>query len=577
MAAPTIISVSPASGSTSISVNSTISVIFDQEVDLYRLKNGGIFIEGPDQSKSIGPGFLDIEASTDEDDLLSSPGYKGIVEASFTFERVDGSGESVSYYDYGSGSLAGQIYRTKVILTPKKPFASLTEYTVYIIGDEDTSDSYDFGLSTRTVFDPQKGANLGNGEIIFSGGFTGSQRQQFFVEITTGGTVGTTEYEWWTSIDTVHQVGVSSIASRILRDGVSLSFSQGLVFEVGDTFTVWCDVPLFMDGSSEFSFTTSDQTFTEIPASSTFLSGSGSTTSSSTASFSVSSTSPEDREALVDPETTSYTVTFDDDLDSSTITDDSVTISSLAADGDPSGTFTGEMTKTLTVSGSILTITPDADQVFENNIVTIVLDSSISNTDGTTLSSDYEFFFGTTYTPFYAGIRNVRLRLGSAGNYFPDETVAIAIWDASRLALAYIPSTIYDNTVLTAARRQFVICYAAWILITAGSGASGTGSTRIRLSDFDVSKAEGSGSSKGLDDSLKDCWERNLEVLQNGGDIDGTVLSEIQEPKLVVKGSRAVDEPHYGRLWEIPSVPIANARVKYFHHRRWYRTNIKKG
>jgi hypothetical protein len=573
MAGPTIVSTSPSSGATGVPTNATISVTFDQEVDTYRLKNGGIFLEGPDQSKAIGPGMLDLpKPESDPDEFLSSPDFKGIAEVDYSFQRVDGSGNLVSYYDYGTTPDAGALYRTKVVITPKTILSSLTEYTIYIVGDEDTSDSYDFGLTGRSVFDPIKGANLGTGDVVFYGGYTGSTRQQFSVEITIAGGPGTAEYEWWTSTDSIHRTGKSSPGYRPLKEGLQIKFLQGQQYEVGDLFTVWCDVPEFMDGSYKFSFTTSSNAPETLPVSSTLVTGTSSTSTTST-TFSVSSTDPEDREAFVDSDLTTITVTFGASVDASTVTDSTVTINGHAADGSLTGTpaYTETLTKTLSVSGTGLTITVDPDEVFDNNIIVVTLDSTIADTDGNALDSDYSFFFGTELTPFYAGIRHVRLRLGSIGNYFPDETIALAIWDASREADAFaMPATgISDTTAYERARQQFVVCFAAWVLASGGGGATGE-SVRKRLGDFDVSRSPG-GSGKALDDDLKDCVNYYQAIMEGGG-----ALAPLQEPQNVVKGDYDIDSPHHGRLWEIPRVPVGNSRVLYSDSRRWYKTNLSR-
>jgi hypothetical protein len=580
MAGPTIVSVTPASGASGVPVNTTITAIFDQEVDLYRLKNGGIFLSGPDQSKSIGPGFLSLDPpQTDEDDFLTSPGYAGIEDdAELTFQRVDGSGESVNYYDYGDTANAGQIYRTKVTLTPARPLAALTQYTVHIVGDEDTSDAYDFGLSTRSVYDPRKGANLGNGEALFYGGYTGSSRVQFFVEMSSAGVSGVAEYEWWTSVDTVHRSATTSNSYRLLEEGVRVRFPNGLNYSTGDTFSVWCDVPVFMDGSSIWSFTTSDQSPTTLPVSSSTLSGSGSGTTSTSTSLSVSSTSPEDRAALVSTDLTTITVTFGAALDASTVTSSAVTVEGEAVDGSVDGSipFTEVLTVSRGVSGAVLTLTLDSDEIYTNNLIVTTLDSTIADTSGNTLGSDYCFFFGVTLSPFYAGIRSVRLRLGALGNSFPDETVAMAIWSASKMADAYTPATIGFPTVFSEAREQFVICYAAYLLIAGGSSIFG-GGVRKRLGDFDVSRSDGGPNAGGLDDVLKECWESWLAIIIAGGDIEAgrNGRTPVMEPLNVVKGDDDPDTPHFGRLWEIPRTPIGNARVLYSGERRWYKTHVR--
>lgn len=567
MTAPSIVSTVPTSGAEGVPINATISVIFDREVDTYRLTHGGIFLEGPDQSKSIGPGFLHLNPpQTDEDEMLASPSYKGIEECDVSILRVDGTGESVNYYDYGTEAAAGALYRTKVVLTPKRPLGALTEYTVYVVGDSDTTDSYDFGLTGRTVFDAQKGANLGNGEAIFYGGYTGLTDLQVFVEIITAGDSGTAEYEWWSSADPVHKSLRTSLNFRLLQDGIRIKFAPGLNYQIGDTFSVWALPPEYMSGAYKFSFTTSSQSPETLPVPSTMLSG-GITTSST--SFEVLSTTPLDRATFVATTTTSIAVTFSDDINSSTVTDSTVTVESFAADEsfDSSVPYTGILTKALTVSGAVLTITLTADQLYSNNIVVVTLASSIGSTT-TTLGEDYQFFFGTTLDPFYAGIRGVRFRLGTAGSYFPDETIALAIWDASRLVLANAPTTISNMTAYVEARRQFVTCYAAYMLVTGGGGSSA--SARMRLGDFDVSKTEGGAS--GLDDILKTCWEKWLPIVA-----PGATTFPLEKPLNVVKGDDTYDDPPHGRLWDYPSVPIVNARVVYSGERRWYKTHLGRG
>jgi hypothetical protein len=572
MAGPTIASTSPSSGATSVPTNVTISVTFDQEVDLYRLKNGGIILEGPDENKIIGPSLMGAEPpETDEDKLLASPGFKGIKEVTYTTFRVDGSGDSIGYYDYGDTEDAGAIYRTKIELTPIEPLEGLTEYTVYVIGDEDTSDEYDYGLSSRTVYDTQKGANSGDGEVVFYGGYTGSVRQQFFVEITTGGVPGTAEYIWYTSADSVRRVGTTSPSYRPLKEGVQVRFPQGYTYAVGDTFSVWCDVPIFMDGSYRFSFTTSNFEPETLPIASTTLDGASGSVSSSTTSLSVSSTDPEDREALVPISTTQITVTFGGNIDVSTITDSTVTIQGAAADGSISGVpaYTTDITKTLSVALTQLIITLDEDQLYDNNTVLITLDSTVADLDGNSLGSDYEFFFATTHEPYYAGIRQVKLRLGSLGNSFTDDTIALAIWEGSREVLAFAPDpgSIDDINAYERARNQFVVCYAVYVLLSGNWNSLG-GSVIKRLGDFYVSRSPSSSGNNPIDD-LKGCIDYYQAIVEAGG-----VLGPKYRPELVVKGDNDLDSPHYGRLWEIPGTPIKNTKVIYSNTRRWYSTNL---
>jgi hypothetical protein len=571
MAAPIVDSTVPVSGATSVPVNTTISIIFDQEVDNYRLENGGIVLEGPDESKSIGPGYLGLyPPETDEDEFLASPGYKGIKNVDYTFQRVDDSGNVVPYYDYGSGVGTGDLYRTKVILTPKETLGELTEYTVYIIGDADQTDDYDFGVSSRTVFDTIKGTVTGNGEVVFYGGYTGAIRKRFYVEITGRGDVGTATYNWWTSTDAVKRSARTSAGNRLLEDGVKVRFVQDRTYEVGDSFSVWCDVPLFMSTTYKFSFTTSEHSIETLPTPSGIITGISST-STTTSTFSVTETDPVDRDTLLPITTTDITITFSEALTSSTVTGSTVTVESFASDESIDGSvpYTGVLTKTLSVSGTTLTITLAADQLYVNNIVVVTLDSSIGSTSSNILGTDYEFFWGTTYDPFYAGTRHVRLRLGSVGSSIPDETINMAIWDASREVAAITPSTISDSAGYVRARTMYVVCLASWYLISGGRLSGG--GERKRLADLDISRD--SGVTDASVDDLKECFERYELALRSGGDAGyGASL----RPLGAVKGSDDPDEPIWGRRWETPSIPVANARFTYSNWRRWYKTHKRR-
>ena len=580
MAAPTIVSITPFSGATGVPKNIQIEIIFDSEVDTYRLKNGGLVLEGPDESKIIGPGLIASEPPlTDEDSLLASPGYKGLVDFDLTFERVDDSGTIVGYYDYGSGALPGYVYRLKAVIAPKEQLKALTEYTIYIIGDEDTTDAYDYGVSSRSVFDTLADAgNTGNGIVSFDGGYTGAAARQYFVEITTAGDSGTARYKWWTSADPIEKVVTSSRGFRILSDGVYVKFTPGLTYEVGDVFSVWALPPTFMEGTTTASFTTSSIAPEEYPTPSSLVTGISSvTTSSSTtvssSGFTVSSTVPEDRGTRAALDLTEITVTFTDDIDASTVSSDTVIVNTYPADEsvDIGISATGELTTTLTVVDEVLTITLDADQLFSNNIVVVTLKSSLASEDAETLGDDYEFFFATILSPYYAGPRHVRLLLGSIGSSLPTETVDLAIWLASKEAMALVPTTVYDTSSFLHARNNFVACLAASYILN-GVQSSNTGSSvRKRLADLDVSRG-GNGLSQTLG-RIDDCMKRYELAMLTGGD---TGFGAGLKPQGVVKGDYSYDEPTFGRTWTSSSAPLYNIKETWDNHRRYYGSFLKR-
>lgn len=127
----------PANGDVGVPLASTITVTFDRLMDTDRLKED-IFIEGPDTDQWIGPGLLELKdpesiSQGNLDDFLKSPGYRGIVQGSFTFQVVDSSGIEVSESNTEA--------RTKAIFTPTQVLYSLITYTVHITETLDNAQS----------------------------------------------------------------------------------------------------------------------------------------------------------------------------------------------------------------------------------------------------------------------------------------------------------------------------------------------------------------------------------------------------------------------------------------------------
>ena len=144
--------VNPADSATGVSLNSNITILFDREIDEWSLQHGGLIVEGPDTDQVIYPGYIPttlVEGT--EAEILQSPGYKGLVPGEFIFSRVALTTLSgVSTLDTtGDGGL----YRTKVVFKPLQPLKGLTNYKVYVVGDDDETTDEIFGVRTRTVFD----------------------------------------------------------------------------------------------------------------------------------------------------------------------------------------------------------------------------------------------------------------------------------------------------------------------------------------------------------------------------------------------------------------------------------------
>ena len=360
MAAPTVVSVYPAPDATGFVLSDYVYVIFDQEVDRDSVQ---ILIEGPDTDTWSGPDLVrwDDPTTTSDDDVLASPGFKGFVPGVYSYQKLDVSDNVVSgIFDY-SGT--GTLWRTKVIFTPDEPLAANTTYNIYIIGDESSADDVESGVSSRTIFDPVKGANIGDGNVIFSGEFTGGADNTYNVRVMeTGDAEDGLVAQWWLSSapGTVREITTSK-RSQTLSNGVKVRFDEDFV--LGDTFTVVVQPSERMVSTLTWSFTTGAGSFaapsisTPITPSSPITSYVGSSGTSSGAALSILSITPAHRATNLDPdEVEEVVIQFSAALDDTTITDDTVTIWSESVNGDPDITADGELVKILTVSGDTLTI-----------------------------------------------------------------------------------------------------------------------------------------------------------------------------------------------------------------------------
>ena len=356
MAAPSILEIYPAQGAEGVVLSDVVSVIFDREVDESTVQ---IVIEGPDTDRWTGPDLMrwDDPATTADDDILATPGYKGIVAGALSFEYIDGEGQPVSQLDYTGG---GTTWNTKAIFTPERSFSAGTTYRVYVMGQEEGDDTIPAGVSSRTVFDAVKGSNLGDGNAFFSGGYTGTIEDQYNVRITVAGEAGDAEMVWWkTSAPLVLRELDAREASQVLDNGISVRFSGDFV--VNDEFHVVVEPADRMQSTYTWTFETGSGSITTVPSSvigSTTITGV--TGQTGTTAFTVLSVTPVAHGTNLDPDDCSIiTVRFSGDIDPDTITDAVVEIWSEPVNGIFDGNsivYNGVLAKVLEVDGDTLTI-----------------------------------------------------------------------------------------------------------------------------------------------------------------------------------------------------------------------------
>jgi len=218
---------------------------------------------------------------------------------------------------------------------------------------------------------------------------------------------------------------------------------------------------------------------------------------------------------------------------------------------------------TVTNSGGIVDL---PDQLFRNNVVEVTIASGIEGVDGSVMTEEYTFSFLTETYPSYSAVRKIRLEYGGFIPNIENDTIQLAILEASLEADELVFSQTQNTTFLNHIKREWVTCKTALTLI------NNLNNSLIRsksLGDFSVSYDTNT-----LRDAMSkayDClnkWEPQL--------IAGGYAKDAQQPSRVVKGEYDPDRPPIGRTWfdagEINSdsgLPAANTKDRATTQRRY--------
>lgn len=362
MAAPTITSIYPTDSSTGIPVSPVIKITFDQDMDFSSCK-GNVILYGRDFDITSGPESATwIDSNTGNNPyFLSSPGFQGTVPCDFELVYVDTSTgvEIDPQPDVLDETTVSYYHQLKV--TPKELLAPNVKYNLYIIGDAEsgTSDA----IQSRTVYDVDAtSATSATASVVAYGGYTATD-DTVNVEITTSGDIGTAKYKWWYTSEGSSSARTGKLCSsryRRLEDGVQIKFS-GSGFVSGDVYTFAVRAPEKFANSYTLSFTAGTGSIESVPeTASTSVIGSTTALTSEATVMTVVDMDPDDGATHQSFKDRRITITFSNDLDSSTVTDANVTVTAYPVSGDFSTDYSGgepqELVKKLTVSGDKLII-----------------------------------------------------------------------------------------------------------------------------------------------------------------------------------------------------------------------------
>ncbi len=361
MATPKITAVYPNPNQISVPIGAEIEVVFDQSVDLSTVKNNIVlygkdkdYVSGPDGAKWI------TEGQSGDPFYLRSPGFGGVVECDYQLVYVDATGTEYSFgtevVDPSQETAAGVTH--KVVLKPKSLLREEMEYYLKIIGDSEGGSIK--GVSKRTVYDvDHSGATSTTGEIIVYGGYTGSIDDVMYLEITSGGSVGEVEYRFWLDSDpsTIYEKKIASRRFRRLVEGVQIRF-DGSDFITGDSYRLQLIAAEFLEKSYEMTFETSTDTIVEVPDTmSTSPIGYQLPANQQVGGLEFLEMDPENGATNQEFKDKKIILSFGEELDPATVTDDTVTVYAYPVSGIYSDTGRErELIKKLTVSGNRIII-----------------------------------------------------------------------------------------------------------------------------------------------------------------------------------------------------------------------------
>lgn len=557
--APTILNVYPSPASIGIPIADQIRVLFDQEMDRDSINSGTFVVTGPDEAPLFGPHDVtpfDIPGHDDED-ILSSPYFPGYVKGTITFERVDASGAIIDdsiVDETGDGGL----WFTVAIFTTDKPFHPNVDYSVIIAGDENPVDTYTTGATSRTVFDPVF-SGTGTGTIDFSGPYEGNTDDGYTIEITTAGETGVAEYIWWRNSDVLRTyTGTTTTGSRELEKGVSINCGKAGTYEIGDTFIVVVKPSAPMENNYTWEFTTGSGAILTPPSTSPTSGIEEASTNvsgiSGLSGFRVEAISPPDGTYGVTISTDPYAgetiiLQFSADVEATTLAGDAIKVWSEICNGDDlKFQATGDLDFVATLeSPRRLVIALGVGQLYTNNIVLLRLSATITDTDGNILTNGFDSFFSTPYTPLYTGMRVIQMDLGNIIANVPEETIMLAILEASLQADTLSYNGIVNQQNYYLARKRYTTCLAEHILVKAI--LTGIGGERLvkKLGDLEVQRGSNSDDLNRMLDELEHCMMMQLPILQSGGE-SGPYTGV--KPGISVKGALAEDAIVVGRQWE---------------------------
>lgn len=266
----TIVSVWPNDGFNAFPTGEKIEILFNQEVSEFLAENS-ISLVGPDNHLVTGIEFEEklykFSNDTSYTKVLETLHLKGEVPVEIEIVRCNASGVTLQEqmsYAYDSD------VKSKLIVRPKSFLQEKTDYRLLISGSSTPGNEWSY-IGSRTVFDPFKDPlSSGEGMLKASGYYTGITNDVIVVEVIKAGSSSSCKLRWYFESDALATYDLLPLTGRnkIAKDkDIYLELVGGAsdAFKLGDTWTIDLRPIQYLADTYKLDFLTAANQVKELP------------------------------------------------------------------------------------------------------------------------------------------------------------------------------------------------------------------------------------------------------------------------------------------------------------------------
>lgn len=340
MAAPQIIAITPSDGFNAFPTGEKIEILFNQEISEFLVENS-ISLTGPDNHIATGIEYEEklyrFANESKYDKVLESLHLKGQVPIDIEVFRCDVDGNILldlagNYIPY-SYSYGEDVY-SKVVIKPKSFLQEKTEYRLIISGSSTPDNEWSY-LGSKSIYDPQPDVtNVSEGLIRSSGNYTDLIDDVIVLTVVRTGSSTTSKIQWYfeSAPSSTFDLLPLSGRNKLLEDKeIYLEFIGGATdaFKAGDQWTINLRQVEYLTDTYKLDFATAADQVKELPASVSqspigLDAPSQAEILAADTEFQLIKIEPEYGASNISLNTSQIILTFNKDLDPTSITADSV-------------------------------------------------------------------------------------------------------------------------------------------------------------------------------------------------------------------------------------------------------------